>query len=193
MSDKHGSAPDSSDPQGADARSPAPEFSRPIDLARIGTAETVHEISATAEEHAALARRFGLLALERLDARVSLRRAEGGTLLHLAGHLVADVTQACVVTLDPVSSHLEQDFTVIYGRMPDEADVSIEVDDDSAREPWPEGPLDIGEAVAQELALALDPYPHAAGAVLEPERAESDAPERVNPFSALAKLRNGKG
>ena len=169
-----------------------PEFSRPIEVARIGTSETVHEIDATPVERAALAQRFGVLAVDRLDARVRVRRAEGGTLLYLAGHLTADVTQACVVTLEPVCNHVEQDFAVIYGQVPDEVDVSVEVDDDSAREPWPEGPLDIGEAVAQELSLALDPYPHATGAVLEAGSPDSEPVEPANPFSALAKLRNGK-
>lgn len=188
MSDPNSPDPNNADSHGPDAP-PGAEFSRPIEVAHIGTVETIHEIGATADERAALARRFGLLALDRLEARVRLRRAQGGTQLYLAGRLTADVTQACVVSLDPVRNHLEEDFTVIYGQMPDEVDVSLELDD-STREPWPEGPLDIGEAVAQELALALDPYPHAAGAGLDAERPEPDATERVNPFSVLAKLRN---
>jgi uncharacterized metal-binding protein YceD (DUF177 family) len=175
-----------------------PEFSRPIDVANIGAAETIHEIRATAEERAALVRRFGLLALDRLEARVGLRRAPGNALLYLVGHLAADVTQACVVTLDPVADHIEEDFAITYGRMPEEAEVSVAVDDDTAHEPWPEGPLDIGEAVAQELSLALDPYPHAPGAVLPPnirppDAAEPEAVARVNPFSVLAKLQKGEG
>lgn len=181
-----------SEPHSSDPQNP-PEFSRPIDLARIGTVEMIHEISATAEEQAALARRFGLIGLHRLEARIGLRRALDGGLLHLVGHLAADVTQACVVTLEPVMNHIEEDFTVVYGQMPEESDVSVAVDGDGAYEPWPEGPLDIGEAVAQELSLALDPYPHAAGAALEPGAAEPEAVERVNPFSVLAKLRNGEG
>ena len=172
----------------------APEFSRPIDVARIGNAETVQEISATPAERSALARRFGLLGLARLEARVRLRRAHAGTQLHLAGHLSADVTQACVVSLEPVENHLEEDFTLVYGTLPEDADVSVDVDDESAVEPWPEGALDIGEAVAQELALALDPYPHAPGAAPESGPApESTAAGRPNPFSVLENLRKSKG
>ncbi len=169
---------------------PVPEFSRPIELARIGSVETVHEIGATPAERDALARRFGLLGLDRLEARVRLRRGQGGRVLYLAGHFSADVIQECVVTLEPVPNHLEQDFAVVYGDLPEGSDVSVEVADDSAVEAFPEGPLDIGEAVAQELSLALDPYPHAPGAAVESHPGgEGAAGERTNPFSALAKLR----
>lgn len=178
-----------------DPRAPASEFSRPVDVARIGAAESLHEIIATPDERAWLARRFGLLGLERLEARVALQRAHGGRLLRLSGHLTADVIQECVVTLEPVPNHIEEDFVVAYGDVEEGRDVSVEVDEDSALEPFPEGPLDIGEAVAQELSLALDPYPHAPGAALTPGAGadgDSAPPGRVNPFSALAKLRKAK-
>ena len=177
------------DPDGS-----APEFSRPIDMARIGSVETVHEINATQAERDALARRFGLLGLARLEARVRLRRGQAGTQLHVAGHLTADVTQACVVSLEPVENHVEEDFTVVYGELPADADVSVAVNDESVVEPYPAGALDIGEAVAQELALALDPYPHAPGAAVESgESAGQTASDRPNPFSVLANLRKSKG
>ncbi|HTP84363.1 MAG TPA: DUF177 domain-containing protein [Alphaproteobacteria bacterium] len=170
------------------------EFSRPVDLARIGSTETVHEISATEAEREALARRLGLLQLARLEARVRLRRAHAGTQVHLAGHLAADVTQACVVSLEPVQNHVEEDFTVVYGELAEDADVSVDVDEESVVEPLPVGSLDIGEAVAQELALALDPYPHAPGAVVESAPGADQAPaERSNPFSVLANLRKTEG
>jgi uncharacterized metal-binding protein YceD (DUF177 family) len=182
--------PDPNPPDSAQA----PEFSRPIDLARIGTTETAHDVSATAAERDALARRFGLLDLAHLEARVRLRRAHAGTRLHLAGHLTADVTQACVVSLDPVANHLEHDFTVVYGELSEDADVSVEVDDESVVEPSPVATLDIGEAVAQELALALDPYPHAPGAAVESAgTGDSTGVERSNPFSVLVNLRKSKG
>ena len=170
----------------------APEFSRPVDLARIGATETVHEVSAAPAERAALARRFGLLGLERLEARVRVRRGRGGALIYVSGHLSADVTQECVVTLEPVRNRVEEDFSVAYGQVA-EGDVDVDLEDESAVEPLPDGPLDIGEAVAQELSLALDPYPHAPGAAVESdEGGETAPPGRINPFSALAKLRQSK-
>lgn len=178
------------DPKTSNSGAAAPEFSRPVDVARIGSVETVQEISATPAECGALAQRFGLLGLARLEARVRLRRTPAGHRLHVAGHISADVTQACVVTLESVDNRVEEDFAVVYGELEEGGDISVDVDEDSAVEPLPEGPLDIGEAVAQELALALDPYPHAPGAALESPSGTEQAPtERPNPFQVLANLR----
>jgi uncharacterized metal-binding protein YceD (DUF177 family) len=174
----------------ASGASPTPEFSRPVDLDRVGDAEVVRDIAATPEECAALARRFGLVAIDRLAAQVRLRRERARTVLRLSGHLVAEVTQTCIVTLAPVHNRIAEDFTVLYGDMPDAAAVDMEPDADDALEPWPAGPLDIGEAVAQELSLALDPYPRAPGAALDPGPDQPGAvSSKVNPFAELAKLR----
>ncbi len=172
----------------------APEFSRPVDVDRVGHTEVVHQIVASADERAALAKRFDLLGIEKLEAKLRLRRARGGSVLRLAGRLSADAVQACVVTLAPVAAHVEAEFTVLYG----DGDVGgegVEIDPEleSTAEPWPEGPLDLGETVAQEFALALEPYPRAPGAALDPveapPEAPADGPEKVNPFAILGTLR----
>ncbi|HEX7969363.1 MAG TPA: DUF177 domain-containing protein, partial [Stellaceae bacterium] len=77
-----------------------PEFSRPVDVTRLPQGEAVYDIAAVPAECAALARRLGLLAIDRLEARVRLSRLAGG-FLRLSAELSADVTQACVVTLEP--------------------------------------------------------------------------------------------
>ena len=53
------------------------EFSRPVALDRLAPGETVYDIAADPGERAALARRFALVALERLEARVRLMRLAG--------------------------------------------------------------------------------------------------------------------
>jgi hypothetical protein len=175
-------------------RAPAPEFSRPIDIDRIGHSEVTHDIAATAEECVALARRFDLLGIDKLEARIRLRRARGGSVLRLTARITADAVQACVVTLEPVPSHVEAEFTVLYGDGPVGGEgVDIDPDSEATSEPWPDGPLDLGEAVAQEFALALEPYPRAPGVALDaalgPKTGPADSPEKVNPFAVLGKLR----
>jgi uncharacterized metal-binding protein YceD (DUF177 family) len=173
---------------------PLPEFTRPIDIDRVGNTEVVHEIAANAQECAALARRFDLVGIERLEARVRLRRARGGSVLRLAARLTADAIQSCVVTLAPVTSHVEAEFTVLYGDGETGGEgIQIDPDSESTLEPWPEGPLDLGETVAQEFALALEPYPRAPGVALDPpwqpKADPGDDAEKVNPFAVLEKLR----
>jgi uncharacterized metal-binding protein YceD (DUF177 family) len=142
-----------------------PEFSRRVELARLGAHEAAHSISAESAEREALARRFDLLSLDRLGAEVRLQRIGGG-LVRLSGRLSAEVVQACVVSLEPVASALEEDFAMLYGPTQPGKSVMVDLETDVA-EPFDGDAIDIGEAVAQQLALALDPYPRAPGASLE--------------------------
>lgn len=141
-----------------------PEFSRRVELARLGVHEGIYPISAKPEEREALARRFGLLSLDRLEAEIRLQRLAGG-MVRVKGRLGGDVVQACVISLEPVASVLELDFTVLYGQAETGKSVVVDLETDET-EPFDGDAIDIGEAVAQQLALALDPYPRAPGATL---------------------------
>jgi Large ribosomal RNA subunit accumulation protein YceD len=142
-----------------------PEFSCRVELARLGAHEAIYPLSADAGEREALARRFDLLSLGRLEAEIRLQRLGGG-MVRVSGRFRADVVQACVVSLSPFESEIEQDFTVLYG--PTQPGKSVLVDLVAELvEPLEGSAIDIGEAVAQQLALALDPYPRAPGANLE--------------------------
>ena len=90
-----------------------PEFSRAVAIADLTGGEI--RIDAEADERAALARRFGLVALDSLDAMVHLIAKEGGG-VQLRGTLRADVTQSCVVTLQPVHSFIEASFDRHYAQ-----------------------------------------------------------------------------
>jgi hypothetical protein len=146
---------------------PTPEFARPVDITRLPRGEAVFAIAATAAERAALARRFDLLALDRLEAEVRLSRLPGGC-LRLTAQVSADVVQACVVTLEPVASRVEDEAMLSYGP-PAAAEESARSGSADIIETLPAGGrLDIGEAVAQQVSLALDPYPHAPAALAKP-------------------------
>jgi uncharacterized metal-binding protein YceD (DUF177 family) len=169
---------------------PAPpaEFARLIDIARLPPGEAVFEIAANAVERMALARRFDLLALDRLEARVRLSRLPAG-FVRLAAEVAADVVQACVVTLEPVASKVEEEFTLSYGAGAEPLDGTVLSGEAEIIEPFPaDCRLDIGEVVAQQLSLALDPFPHAPGA----EIAGSGEAAADSPFAALAnRLKKG--
>lgn len=173
-----------------------PEFPRLVSLDAIGEEEITKQIEATAGERSALAARFDLLAIDRLAAELRLVRAKGGTLVRVAGQFQAEVTQPCVVSLAPVSSRLEGSFALLYSTRDEDARVETEVfvdpDQDDPPEPVPPGGIDLGEAVAEQLALALDPYPRAAGVELEGDQwvgRPADGQDKPNPFAVLASLR----
>jgi len=162
------------------------EFSRKVDVERLPqTSETTREIAADEAERTALAGRFQLVALDRLEARVALTRLPGG-LLRLTGDLSADVVQECVVTLEPMATRVEDRFTLLYGHAQDEAGEVVLSGEAELVEPISGGVLDIGEAVAQQLSLALDPYPRRPAASLP---APATEPGDASPFAALAKWR----
>lgn len=173
----------------------APEFSRPLDLDALGDEEVRFDIEAEAAERAALAARFGLLGLEALSAALRVRRPAGKPYVRVSGRLSARVTQACVVTLAPVTSTIQEDFAVMYSLaplpVPIRGEVIVALEDEDL-EPVPPGGIDLGEIAAEQLALALDPYPRAEGAELE-RRTWGEADEkRPNPFADLAALRKDK-
>jgi uncharacterized metal-binding protein YceD (DUF177 family) len=145
---------------------PAPEFARSVEPPQGVDRETVHVIAADEAERAALAVRFALLALDRLEAEIRLRRLAGG-LVRLSATLTADVVQTCVVTLEPCPSRIDETFTLLYGPSGDARDIVLDGEAETV-EPFTGGRIDIGEAVAQQLSLALDPFPRSAGASLDP-------------------------
>lgn len=177
-----------------------PEFSRTVDLAELERGPVVRRIAATEAERAALARRFALVALDRLEATVRLNRIRGAAGVRLEAHFEAEATQACVVTLEPVPARLAADFTLLYlppAEMPGEP-VELDAEAESV-EPLTAAAIDIGEAVAQELSLTLDPYPRKAEAEVPPatvERLDAEGPglpeegsARGSAFAALAALK----
>ena len=178
------------------------EFSRPLALDAVGQEDLVMEISATEEERYALVRRFGLLALSKLKAELRLRRREEAGILLVEGRIEAEVTQACVVTLEPVTSRLAEPVEWRYSLEPSVTDAGsegtrggpeVEVEIEEIDPPEPVGPegIDLGEAVAQQFSVALEPYPRAEGASLAHlEWADAGRPEKPDgPFAVLESLR----
>jgi uncharacterized metal-binding protein YceD (DUF177 family) len=169
--------------------SPSPEFSRPVPLMRLGTEPFHREISATIAERAALARRFDLVSLDRLEAVVELVRQDERTVL-LRAQFEAAFEQICTITLDPIASAIAAEFSLLYGAPDAEEAAAGLVGDEVAFEPLPSEAIDIGEAVAQEFSLALPPFPRSPDAAIE---IEAPAADDGGPFAALSRLRDRDG
>ena len=169
----------------------APEFSRPVRVDTLGEEPRQMRIEAEAGERTALARRFGLVAIDRLAADVALSRK--GTQVAMAGTLAAAVTQACAATGAPVEAELELPFDLLFRPQPDPAGRDEEIELGEAELDvvfYDSGSIDAGEAVAETLALNLDPYPRAPGAEQALKAAGVKSEEEAGPFGALAGLRD---
>ncbi|HET6184266.1 MAG TPA: YceD family protein [Acetobacteraceae bacterium] len=161
-----------------------PEFSRPIAVEQIGRAARDVTVEADAAECAALARRMGLPAVESLRCAFALRRAtDAAGVIAAEGRLMARVVQVCVVTLDEFTADVAETFAIRFVPAGTE---SAEIDLDGPDEvPYEAGRVDLGEAAAEQLALALDPFPRLPGVAMP----EEDDAAAGRPFASLGKLR----
>ena len=177
-----------------------PEFSRPLALRDIGAAPHRVELTARPEERRELAHRFGLEDIPSLSGVVTLRWRNDEILVE--GHIKAEVTQSCIVTLEPVKDVIDEDFTVVYAEQPDKAQEDEPPEDVYAEprelvEPLEGDSIDLGELLAQQLSLGLNPYPRKEGVELEevqspPEKGAADEAEdeSENPFAVLKQLKS---
>ncbi len=159
------------------------ELSRPLAAERIGRSGIVIVVEAREAECAAVAARLQIPGMRSLQCRWQLRPGENG-LIAAEGALQAQVTQICVVTLEPFDSTLIESFNVHFvldGRLsggddPEEPDELV----------YDGVTLELGEATVEQVALALDPYPRSPAAELPamPEDGEKGG------FAALAKWRD---
>lgn len=164
------------------------EFSRVIDIRQIGDEPIVLE--PTEAERRRLAGRFQLSGVNAMQATISLRR-EGGK-VEAKGQLDASIIQLCAISGEDfpvtISEPIALRFIPFSGeRSPDE---EIEISADDCDEIEYEGTsFDLGEAVAQSLALAIDPF--AEGPNADKARAEHNLGGDVasGPFAALASLK----
>ena len=171
------------------------EFSQKLALVKLSThAQPVH-IEAGESARAALAHRFGLQSIGRLVADLEVARAGKGALV--TGRFQADVVQSCIVSGEPLPASVADDIHLRFE--PDVATPGQEVEleaDALDILPTEDESIDLAEAVAQSLLLALDPYPRATDEVLararmhllseeEAAEAEARAKAKSNPFSQL--------
>lgn len=165
----------------------APEFSRIVELERMG--DGTRRIEATAEERAALARRFALVSIDRLEADLTLE--PDGDAVNARGTMVARFVQSCAVSGDDLPVSLTEPLSLRFVRpaaySPDE---EIELSPEDCDDIEYEGSqFDLGEAVAQSLGLAIDPFATGPNADEVRKRVGLLDEQSSGPFAALAGLR----
>lgn len=176
----------------------SPEFSRPVSVADVTAQGRVHVIVADADERAALARRFGIPAVDALEARVRLasRGGRDNRRILLTAEMSALVVQTCVVSLRPLPARVEERFSMAFAETvePESGDIDVAPDAEDPPDPIVDGCVDIGEAVAEHLALALDPFPRAPDATFDPPTESEPTEEKPDtPFAVLAAMKKKEG
>ncbi len=171
-----------------------------LPVAELHAADREFQIKPDPEDCKAIAARFGILRLETLSARciASSWRKKG---VSLAGRIHARLEQSCTVTLEPVAEEIDTSFRALFwpekyaDELPEEkenGEIFSDINSDDSPELFENDQVNIGEAVLEYFALALDPYPRKTDAKINLLNAspETEA-DRPSPFLVLKGLKNG--
>ncbi|WP_066782093.1 YceD family protein [Sphingomonas sp. CCH5-D11] len=165
-----------------------PEFSRPVRIDTIGEGDRSETIEANEAERAALAQRFGLVAIERLTGTFVLRREASG--IAVTGQVAATATQACSITGEPLPAKVDEQARLRFVDDLGEGE-EVELDDtDIDILPLEGAAIDLGEVAAETLALSLDPFPRGPNAEAALKEAGVLSEGEAGPFGALAALKD---
>lgn len=178
---------------------PKPEFSREIVADEVPAQGRTVDLTPTPAEREALAARLGLVELSVLNFKGSVRpwRRNG---LTLEGSIKADLIQSCVVSLEPVAEKIRETIKIHF--LPDEMierderrrsrgeerEIVIDIEADDPPEPMDNGRIDMGEAIAEQLSLLMNPYPRKPEADFQADHAPEGNPK--NAFGSLSRLKN---
>ena len=162
------------------------DFAHRLQLDQIRDGDRI-DFNAHAEELATIAARLRLLSIDRLDAHAVLAR--DGDKVTATGWLKASLTQACVATGEPVAQHVDEAFDLSFVPA-STAEEELELAADQLDTIFHDGQaIDLGTAIADTLALALDPYPRSPAADDALREAGVLSEEEAGPFAALAALK----
>ena len=161
-----------------------PEFNLALDLCDVGGATKRLMLEAAAPERAALAVRFGLLALDVLNAALEIRRDAAG--IHVSGQVHGQGSQPCVASGEPVPFLITERIALkLVPKLPEGSEIELSTEDLDI-EPLLGDTVDVGEIAVQVFALGLDPYPRSAIKVAG-LITEEDAVAARSPFAVLKK------
>lgn len=176
----------------------AAPFTVPYDLSALAVHATSEvTLKPDKPERDATATWLGIEGLDGLNATVTLLRESDERYAYTA-NFEADVVQACVITLEPVASHVSGEFRRVFRLRPKPSRRRKEVPeaplgafelsaDEDELEMLDSPILDLAAPLLEELSLALDPYPKAPGATFESPAEESEPTE--SPFAVLEILK----
>ncbi|MFL6735340.1 MAG: YceD family protein [Sphingomicrobium sp.] len=169
------------------------DFAHRLTLDRIRDGERL-DLVADETERASIAKRLDLDKIDRLEAHVVLAR--DGDRVRATGRMTAALDQRCVVTGEAVAARIDEAFDIAFTPEPsrNSPDEEIELDAEDCDIVFHDGAaIDLGAAIADTLALSVDPYPRSAGAQAALKDAGVLSEEEAGPFAVLGQLKKHMG
>jgi len=166
-------------------------FSRLVRVDALPREGQVITIEATPAEREELASFYRLPAIAALTATLRLDPwGRGGA--RVTGAVHGELTQVCVVSLEPFPVTVDEDVDVRFAPQTAanprstaaQETETFSLADEDEPDPIIDGKIDLGALTAEFFALGLDPYPRKPGAILDEERTNSEPTD--SPFAALA-------
>jgi len=169
-----------------------PEFDARIRRDQIPADGRPVTVKADEEQRAALARRFNVTSVEAFGAEVTASRFKGG--VRVQGRVHGTVIQPCTVSGEPVTQYIDEPVDRVFlpgkDRNADAAAGSetwVNLEDDAFPDYFEGNEIDLSDMLMEVFAMAIDLYPRAPGAELDPA-AKGDDPANISPFSVLKGL-----
>ncbi|MEO9469839.1 YceD family protein [Parasphingorhabdus sp.] len=171
-----------------------PEFSKIIKLSDIGDVPLRGNIVADADQCEALAKRFGIPSIQNLHAEYDLDGS--GERIDFTGTLQSVLMQNCAISGEEFPVTVSEEFKITFVEKAEELENQEEIElesDDCDLIEFENARIDIGEAIAQTLYLALEPYPRGPNAEAAIKASGLKSEEEAGPFGALAALKDKLG
>lgn len=149
-------------------------------------------IDLNSDEKSEIAKIFDITELKKFKFTYNLMRGRQGR-FKLDGQLEADVTQECVITLEPVEKKYN-DTIVIDLWPPKDVALAEKLAEQEGRsflldgpEPIVDDQIDVGQIAYEHFASILDPFPKKAGAAFDwSGNSTDDTPQELQkPFAGL--------
>ena len=172
-------------------KSVAHTLSAQVPLEDIPLGGVAVQLQATDKELLETAERLEIERIDELEAQLILQWEIGEQGVKVEGTLRASLEQLCVVTLEPLEVVIDAGLFLHFSESAGEdyGDWIVGPKDENPPEMITEDIIDLGEAVVQQLALELDPFPRAPGVVFKD--VSSNPKDGIShPFSGLAALQD---
>lgn len=168
------------------------DFSYPLTVSDISSAEKKYTINANAEECAVLAEILKVPAIKKFAADVYTKMKNKSTLLEVWGRVDAVVTRQSVISLDFFDKAYQSEFSLVFDTKATpqmQKEMEEELGDDTP-DIVLNGTIDLVQIASEQLALELEDYPRKDGEAFNfKSEFTDDEDERKNPFKILEKLK----
>jgi uncharacterized metal-binding protein YceD (DUF177 family) len=170
------------------------KFTYKVNVSHVSDNPVRVNLEADEQERAALANEWGVLSVEAVSADLEIKRWKRDG-VRIKGPVEAQITQRCVVTLEPVASAIDERIDALFvpdgSRLArvetgDDGEMIVSADGPDAPETFQGDSIDVAQVCEEFIVLAMDPYPRIDGAVLDIEPdTPSDEVENPSPFAGL--------